>query len=255
MDTVPSSTLTYLQSETEPVAQQLWSLFPALVQEGRDLTRSHMVYAINEISKTVLNWIGKGHDGQLNIFAHELDRFLSADAELDDPLAGVTQKRKFGANLAFLLELINVYRHSDLELKDYHLLLLEDKVANRLRKVLMVFFHQDRRLNTADIYRIVYGSAHGSTEMVSEPDRKRIQRDLEKLMENGLIQRIPLSPKKFVYEATPRAFAYKNDILQRELGMNEFLLTQAPLFGAVPNEAGHGTTVASHALIYRHTNT
>jgi Fe2+ or Zn2+ uptake regulation protein len=255
MYTIPATAIRYVPSGTESVAQQLWSLLPALQHDATTLGRTEMVYAINEISKSVINWIGKGQEEQLRSFSKELDRFLSSDAEMDDPLLGLSQKRKFGANLAFLLELANVYQHSDLELKDYHLLMMEDKVSRRLRKVLLAFFQGNRWLNTAELSRIAFDTAQQSADMISERERKQVQRDLQILMKQGLIQRIALSEKKHVYEATPRAFAYKTEIMQRELTVNVFLHSQHPVFVEAGDEAETFPAVPSYVLTYQRANT
>jgi hypothetical protein len=262
MKAVPASAVEYVNSGTEPISRQLWSLRPNLSEAAPTLGRSQMNYALNEISKSILNWIGKGQDEKLRAFGEDMDYFLSLDQELDDPLFGVSLKRRFGASLASLLELINVYRYSDLEIKDYHLLMLESKVSNRLRKVLLAFFQSDHRLNIRELYYLVYIKGSEVPESLSEQQRKFMQRDLDILIRYALIQKVVISPKKIVYETSPRANAYRNDIMHRELGINEYLLYGTAAFSS--QAAAHAplgqmmirdSTIPASSLVYNTGNT
>lgn len=207
--------LTYIEPNTTAVGRVTW-LLKDHFSKSDEIPRSQLVYFFDELSKIIINWIGKGEDERLKRFSNELERVLQSDAELNFPVQTLSKKQKFGANLAFIQDMINIYLDNDLEIKDYQHILMSGKVEDRLRRVLTTFYEKARPLNSFNLYEEVYSTMNEETSSITEEIRKLIQRDINRLIEYKLIRRIQLNSRRHLYELTPRAHHLKDEITRRQ---------------------------------------
>ncbi len=153
-----------------------------------------------EFFKNIIDWIGKGQEKDLLEMFTSIKATIDSDDEFISPFAGTSGKRRFGAQLNFVRDFIEIYLRSDMASKDEQYLKDDSKKAKRLRLLLCDMYRQDGPITVSSLQHI---------ELYEELNAKTPERDLTQLVEWGFLRKKAASPKKIFYELTSKAHFFR----------------------------------------------
>jgi hypothetical protein len=158
-----------------------------------------------EFYKCLINWMTRGEFDHLKLTYTTLKEKIRTDDAFVSPFAGSSSKRRFGASLNVLNEIIEVYLRSDLEIKDVIRILGTKKNQKRHREVLAQLYELQHKAP------ITVASVNELPEY-GRQDVKQTSRDLDDLEKMGFLLKEKLSSKNIQYRLTLRAFRVKEKI-------------------------------------------
>jgi hypothetical protein len=169
-----------------------------------------------EYYKQLIEWIDQGEDQKVEYAFKAIQEIIGQDSEFISPFAGASSKRRFGAQLNFISDLMETYLRSDLQVKDEHLLWGRKAADKRLRQLLHYLLGREGYVSATDIAN---SGVYVSTEKSQDARKKMADRDLQELADLGFVKRRVISARKIVYQVSNRTF-YLRGRLEEEFGPN-----------------------------------
>lgn len=183
-----------------------------------------------EFYTCLLDWVGLGQDQNIQKALEGVNKVITSDNDFASPFAGSSSKRRFGAQLNFMSEFMEVYLRSDLQIKDEYRLKGQGKSSKRLRHLLWITLNGE---DFFDLDSLVVSAA----SIYDGMNRKTIERDLQKLVELSLVRKRTNSSRSFFYELTNRAYQFReilNEEFLPERSDSPYLSSQPPARSLAP---------------------
>jgi hypothetical protein len=160
-----------------------------------------------EFSKCLINWMGKGEFGHLKAIYEEIRQRIKMDDAFISPFSGGSSKKRFGAYLNILNDMIEVYLRSDMELKDSLSIMGFKANQVRQRKLLSALYaYQQPVFTKSEVRERVFRELYG--DLTS----KQLERDLDELAEVDFLRKEYESPRSINYRLTPKAYYWRTKI-------------------------------------------
>lgn len=201
-----------IDGSKESILNAMRAILESLDKNDGEISKSIEHTFFEECIKSVFDWISKGTTEFMQEIILELNNILATHEELTYPMAGLNGRKRIGIQMNFLAELMNIYQRSDLEFKDIQRIMLADKVQNRRRNLLIFLYKKASPFKWQDI------KDSGLYDSGKKPDalKKSIERDLNELVKYNFLKE-NLFGRKNLYELTPRAYYYKNRIVEMQM--------------------------------------
>jgi predicted transcriptional regulator len=201
-----------LDGEPDSALQAIGLLIESLNDKGMDPPRSIVYGFFEEFYKCLIDWMGRGETKKLTTTYHSIKAIINRDEDLLAPFAGVSSKRRFGASLHVLTDMIEVYLRSDMEIKDYNDLLGPGKQRRRLRQLLLALLEMDTLISVNKI------AAHPLYNK-DKDSYKTALRHLDRLSELGFLTKESDS-KLLQYRLARKTWSFR-DKLQEMVDLEE----------------------------------
>jgi hypothetical protein len=206
-----------LREEVQRIDGTPESVFDALALIVEELDRpdfeflpKSVEYAFfEEFYKCLIEWMGRGETDSLQSTFKKLKEVIKNDKDgsFASPFSGIGSKRRFGAYLTTVTEMIEIYLRSDLELKDTINIMGDKANSQRYRQLLSALYDLGQTQFTV--------SQVMGFDMYKGKYERMVERDLGKLEEFDFISREGGSTKPIRFRLTTRAWYNRKNILEQ----------------------------------------
>lgn len=107
-----------IDGSPESVLSAVNLLFSSLEENNGLLPKSVEHHFFEEVSRSILDRIGKGMDRDIHSTLSALDEMILFDEDHHHPLAGLSSKRRLSIMITLLCEIMSVYLRTDFEWKN-----------------------------------------------------------------------------------------------------------------------------------------
>lgn len=208
--------LAKIDGTKETLEKALKEFIRVAKEDDKKVLKSQELFFYEEMSKTLLNWIGKGETRNINELYNILDNILLEDDELSQVMFKLNLRERIGAQLIMFSELIATFLSADLASKDNDVIFNNSKAHIKLREILVIFFIKNRTLNRSDVTEILKQKGDYQTT-------RTLQRDLDKLVEINFLNKRQKNSKIISYALSARAYHYKDKIMQMQEAGNSHI--------------------------------